>query len=137
MGIKVPASLAGHLVPFVLAWPTQITADVADAAVKVKCPFKGQVVGVQGVLRAVGGTTPHTDIDVEVLKNTTALCSANVPVVNASSGATSGVFGALSAVAGALDVEVDDFFHLKLIDITGGSSPTADGLSMIVWVLVK
>lgn len=135
MSIRIPPMCAGALVPFFLLYGPQVTIDIADAAVKVKCPFKGKVVGVQGILRAVGGT-PHTDIDVEVLKNTTALLSANLPLVDASSGATGGVFGTLSTVTGALDVAADDVLAIKLIDITGGSTPTADGLGVIVWVLV-
>lgn len=116
-------------------WP-QVTVDIADAAVKEKCPCRGTVVAVVGKARALGGT-PHTDVDVEVLKNTTAIVSPKVPVVDGSALTAGGSEGTLSTVAGALDVVPGDVFHLKNVDITGGSSPTLDGLEVIIWIAKK
>lgn len=133
MGFAQPSANV-NIVPVRLIYPTQITADVADAAVKEKSPVKGTIVGILGKLRAAGGSTPHTDIDVEVLKGATALLSANLPVVNSSAFEAGGTYGSLSTVAGVLEVAVDDVLAIKLIDITGGSSPTADGLEVIIYI---
>lgn len=128
-----PPSLQGDLVCVRLQYWPQVTVDIADAAVKCKSPVKGTVVGILGRARALGGT-PHTDVAVEVLKGSTALLSANLPVVASSALTAGGTWGSLSTVAGALQVAVDDVLAIKLIDITGGSTPTLDGLEVEIWI---
>lgn len=135
MALKPPASLAGCIVPIVLAYWPQVTVDIADAGVKAKCPFKGTVLGVTARARALGGT-PHTDVDLQIMKNTTELVAA-LPVVDASALTAGGTQGTLALSGADLNVAEDDFFHLKLINIAGGSSPTLDGLEVTVWVLTR
>ena len=132
MGFSQPSAQA-DIVPVRLQYWPQVTVDIADAAVKEKCPVTGRIVGILGKARALGGT-PHTDVAVEVLKGTTALLSANLPVVASSALTAGGTWGSLSTVSGALDVAVDDVLSLKLIDITGGTNPTLDGLEVIVYI---
>jgi hypothetical protein len=132
MGFAPPSAQA-DIVPVRLQYWPQVTVDVADAAVKEKCPVRGRIVGILGKARALGGT-PHTDVVVEVLKGAVALLSTNLPVVASSALTAGGVWGSLSTVAGALDVVVDDVLAIKLIDITGGTNPTLDGLEIIVYI---
>jgi len=127
--------MAGAIVPVVLPYYPQVTADVTDAAVKCKSPVKGVVVGVHVGARAIGGGTPFTDVDVEVLKGSTALLSANAPIVDGSALPAGGVYGTLSTVSGALRVAADDVLAIKLIDVTGGAStPTLDGLVVTIYI---
>ncbi len=135
MGLATRPGHGAAIVPVVLAYFPQVTADVTDAAVKAKSPVAGTVVGVHVGARAIGGGTPFTDVDVEVLKGATALLSANAPLVDGSVLAAGGVYGSLSATASALRVAVDDVLAIKLIDITGGaSSPTLDGLVVTIYI---
>ena len=123
-------------VPIVLPYWPQITVDVADAAVKKKVPFPFTVVGVQGFARAAGGGTPFTDVDVDVYLGTTKI--ATLAIVDGSTLAGSGVQGTLLVSGASLDGAADAFLHLKLIDVTGGAStPTLDGLEVIVWIVPK
>lgn len=135
MGADMPAASVS-IVPVRLQYWPQVTVDIADAGVKEKCPVKGRIIGILGKARALGGT-PHTDVTLEILKGTTALLSTPLPVVASSALTAGGTYGSLSAVAGVLDVEVDDVFHLKAVDITGGSTPTLDGLEVVILIARK
>ena len=134
MGFAQPSAQAGLVCVRLDYWP-QVTADVTDAAVKAKCPVNGTIVGILGRARAIGGGTPFTDVDVEVLKNNDALLSANLPVVDASALTAGGTWGSLSATLATLRVVVDDVLRIKLVDVTGGAtSPTLDGLTIEIWI---
>ena len=134
MGFAQPSAQADLVCVRLAYWP-QVTADVTDAAVKAKCPVNGTIVGILGRARAIGGGTPFTDVDVEVLKGSTALLSANLPVVDGSALTAGGTWGSLSSTLASLRVLVDDVLAIKLIDVTGGAStPTLDGLEIEIWI---
>lgn len=136
MALLVPKrpTLQSGIFVISLAYLPQVTVDVADAAVKALCPFPATVIAVVGRARALGGT-PHTDVDVTIYKNTTLI--ATVPIVDGSALGTGGsVVPALTGTGAELDLDgVDDFLHMKLIDITGGSTPTLDGLVVDVYLV--
>jgi hypothetical protein len=117
--------------PVRLTYIPQITADVTDAAVKVQVPFPYRIHGVTGSIVSAGGSTVHTDIDVQVMVNATELVAA-LPVVDGSTIARAQ--GTLALSGANLDRAADDVLAIKLINITGGSSPTADGLWVDVWI---
>lgn len=120
-----------------LPYYPQITADVTDAAVKAKCPLPGTIIGVTAIARAAGGGTPFTDVDVQVMKNTTELVAA-LPIVDDSAIPAGGAQGTLALSGADLQVAADDYFHLKLVNVTGGAStPTLDGLEVTVWVALR
>lgn len=132
MPLAESPSLTGHVEKFTLSYWPQITVDVADAAVKAKVPYPFRVVDAIGRARAAGGTTPHTDVDVDLYAGTTKL--GTIPVVDGSALTAGG--SAIAFVAGVeKNYDADTFLHLKLIDITGGSSPTLDGLEVDVYVV--
>lgn len=135
MAIKVPPP-GVDVVPIRLIYPTQVTVDVADAGVKEKVPFACKILGAIGKGRAVGGDVAPTDVDVQVMKNTTELIAA-LPVVDGSALTAGGTQATLALSDGDLDMAADDFLHLKLINVTGGTNPTFDGLEVIVYVARK
>lgn len=129
---NLPPSLV-PLIPIRLDFGPQITVDVADAAVKAFVPFPCTIRRVTGTVRAIAGDVVATDLDVQVLKNTTEIVAA-LPVVNGSAIARpDGTLATTDAADLAMD-GVDDFLHLKLLNVTGGTNPTIDGLSVTVWV---
>lgn len=131
---NLPSSLAPLVAISLGYWP-QVTADVADAAVKRLVPFAGRVHRVTGHARAIGGGTPYTDVDVDVYLGTTKI--ATVPVVDGSAiaGSGKGVDATLLVSGSSLEFASGAMLHMKLIDVTGGAStPTLDGLEIVVWV---
>ena len=117
----------------------QVTADIAfSAGADVLVPFRCRVVGIVGVCAAIGGTTEFTDVDLNVrgFDGTTGvnLLSADIPVVNSSTLAEGGLAGTLQDTDAELTIEANERLQLD-IDVTGGSSPTADGVGVYVYVV--
>lgn len=131
MALTYEPSQQGQIHKFTLQYWPQVTVDIADAAVKCIVPFAFTVLHAIGRARSSAGSTPHTDVDVDIYANTTKL--GTIPVVDGSALTAGG-----SAIAFVASVNrkyaADSFLHMKLIDITGGSSPTLDGLEVDVYV---
>ena len=117
----------------------QITADVAATVEPNYLGIYGTIVGVQFHPGIHGGTTPVTDLDMTLKKNTTSLHAA-VAAVDAS---TLAVGAALSvdrdtllatATPAQLEVTPSDYLGI-LYDVTGGSAPTIDGAGATVWIV--
>jgi hypothetical protein len=107
-------------------WKTQVVSDLTTGPTR-KVPFKGRIVKVLGNVDAIGGTTVHTDIDIVIKDGSTvvATCAA--------------VDGSAIVSGGAIvetnhEVDAGDVLEME-IDITGGSSPTADGVSAQLWIV--
>lgn len=124
-------SLQSPIIPVRLTYIPQITADVTDAAVTVPVPFPFRIHGVTGGVVTAAGSTPHTDVDVQVMVNATELVAA-LAVVNAS--VKVAAQGTLALSGANLDRAADDTLSIKLINITGGSTPLTDGLFVDVWI---
>lgn len=119
---------------FTLMEPRQVTVDIAAAAsAYFIAPFAGRILGVVGFCHVIGGSTVHTDIDLDLQKATTTMLASVVPVVNSSAIVkTTAVVIAASATIAAARFAVLDVLNLE-IDITGGSTPTADGVGLHVF----
>lgn len=113
-------------------FPQVTTADITTAGPKAKMPFKGRVIKAQGKVRAAGGSTVHTDVDI-IFKNETKADQviATCPAVDASTIAAGGAI--VSPASGAVaEFDANDVIRME-IDQTGGSSPTADGCEGVLW----
>lgn len=123
-GIPVVCIPLGHY--------AQVTADVTTG-VTLKIPFKCRVIGLGGHVRAIGGTTPFTDVDL-VFKNVTKTETIGTAALVDSSAIVSGGGDAAPASAGVADIDAGDVVEME-VDITGGGgSPTADGIMGHLWV---
>lgn len=130
-----PAADVGDMVCIPLKGAVQQTAD-NTAIVNVKVPFACQVVGIEAHAEAIGGTVDPTDYDVTVMNGATDLLSARIPVVNSSTLAATPVSGTLTATEANRHLAADDVLSLDG-DITGGTSPTVDGVYANVFVIRK
>lgn len=106
---------------------TQITAD-DTTGVTSKVPFKGRIIGALASVEAIGGSTAPTDVDIVVKDGSTTI--ATLAAVD-SSAIVSG--GGLDT---SINYQVDagDVVEVE-IDITGGSSPTVDGIFTQLWIV--
>ncbi len=137
---NLPAPGAGMLcIP--LVHEAQFTADIdfgAAGGLDIKVPFKCRVVAIAGTVRAIGGSTVFTDVDVTVRKydgtTGTNLTSAALALVDSSAIVAGGAVGSLATTEASLILAANDRLQVK-IDITGGSSPTGDGLLVHVYVV--
>ena len=103
-------------------------ADVTKAAANT-LPFAVICRGVEGFAQVIGGTTVHTDVDLVVLSGSTTL--ATLAVVNSSTRSTV----PLTATVAAANQKIAAGTVLSFnIDITDGSSPTCDGISVTYWL---
>lgn len=105
---------------------TQITGDDTTGITK-KVPFSGRVIKVQGEVEAIGGTTVATDVDL-VFKDGATTIGTAAPVD--SSAIVSG--GSIVEVT-PYKVTAGDVIEME-IDVTGGNSPTVDGIGGSVWI---
>ena len=108
----------------------QRTATVADVATAI-VPCKGRVVAISGWVGTIGGTTDPTDVDLMVEKGTTDLHTL-IPAVNSSTDAGP-LMATLVTTAASLAVAAGDILHLD-ITVTGGTSPTIDGIGAHVFI---
>ena len=132
MGVLARPAHPG-LLAITLMETRQVTVDIAAAAGAFwTAPFAGTLLAVQGLINAIGGTTVFTDVDLDVKVGATSLLAAVIPIVQSSAIDKT----ALGLVAGAAanSFALSDRLDLD-IDITGGSSPTGDGIGVILWVV--
>ena len=113
-----------------LIYTPQVTVDVADAAVKQRIPFDCELLGVTGSVRAIGGDVAPTDLDAQVMIDTTEIVAA-LALVDGS--AIARPDGTLAVSGTGLKFSAGSFCHLKLLNVTGGTNPTADGVQVLVW----
>ena len=118
----------GDVVQFFISAGRQLTATTADAAL-FRVPFKCRIIAVYGAVAAIGGTVNPTDVDLMIENGTTDILSAQLPAVDGSAIASTPPKGTL--VSGQDTLAEDDVIHLD-VTITGGTSPTADGVD--VWI---
>ncbi len=109
----------------------QVAATLADAQI-VKVPFKGRIIKVVGGVGAIGGTVDPTDVDLMIENGTTDILSALIPAVNGSAIAATPLTGAIAS--GEDDVAEDAVIHLD-VTVTGGTSPTVDGIWVHIWIV--
>lgn len=129
----------GEIVVLPLIETRQVTGDLAGgASVTIPAPFKGRVLGAVGFCTVIGGTTPMTDIDLTVqnANNSDAnMLTGVIPVVNASAIVrTTAVHIAASTTIASARFNAGDNIEL-VVDVTGGSSPTADGVGVYLLVV--
>ena len=127
----------GYCIPLIET--RQVTVDIAfDAGPDILVPFPCRVVGVVGIGTVIGGSTVFTDVDLLVRKfdgsTGTNLVSAAIPVVDSSTLVGGGVEGVLSTTESDLTLAAGDRLQLD-INITGGSTPTGDGIGALVFVV--
>lgn len=136
--LSLPRS-GGEIIVVPLLVSRQVTVDIAGGAGPTwVAPFKGRVVGAVGVCDVQGGSTPHTDIDLTVqnASNSDAnMLTGVIPVVNSSAIVrdTNVVLGPSATIASARFNALDNIE--LVVDITGGSSPTADGVGAYLLVV--
>ena len=120
------------MVPLTLG-PTsvQITAS-GDSICTLKVPFKCRIVYCTAGYEAIGGSTDPTDVDVDLENGTTDI--GDPIAIWDSSAAISGGPVAMTPDSGQDDLAAGDIIHLD-VDITGGSSPTVDGVWATLWVV--
>ena len=105
-----------------------LAADESTGGAGYVAPFACHVHAIIVGCSKLGGSTPHTDVDVTVKKGSVDLLSSRVAIVDSSAIVARSAAGTLSTVSGALEVAAGDVLYLD-VDITGGSSPLTD-----VWV---
>ena len=128
-----PAPGVGDIFCLPIEVGRQLAATTTDAQV-VKVPFKGRIIEVVGGVGAIGGTVDLTDVDLMIENGTTDILSAQIPAVNASTIAATPPTGAIAG--GEDDVAEDAVIHLD-VTVTGGTSPTVDGVWVHVWIVRK
>lgn len=104
----------------------QLTSTTASAAQWV-APFGGRIMGVRGGVQAIGGTVDPTDVDLDPEIGTADILSAPIPAVDSSTIAAGGLAGTLEDTEAELTFSAGDVLHLD-VTITGGTSPTVDGV---------
>ena len=128
-----PSAHVGCMVSIPITHHAQITADDTGGTT-FTMPFKGRLISAVGTVEAIGGTTVFTDVDLVVKNGTKSETLCTLAAVDASAivsgGGTSG-----PASAGVADFEEGDVMELE-IDITGGGgSPTADGITVVLYCM--
>jgi len=124
-----------HLIPLIETRP--VVSDIASAAGPYWiATFRGRLIGATGVCRAVGGSTPHTDVDLSVFKGASTLMIASViPVVNSSAVVKDPAVISIGPSATVANTKFNKGDVINLgIDITGGSSPESYGVGAIIEV---
>jgi hypothetical protein len=118
------ASHVGDVCVFRLG-PTvvQITTS-GDSIVTYKVPFKCRILKMKAGVEAIGGSTDPTDVDVD-LENGTVDIGDPLAAVDSSTIVSGGVEG--TPDSGQDDLAAGDIIHMD-VDVTGGSSPTVDGV---------
>ena len=122
--------LAAPMMPLRLQQADTVTATTASA-VTMKAPFNCRIVAIHS---GVTGIDDATDVDLQVEKGTTDLCTAVMAVADSSSVVSGGVEGTLTTTAADLTLDKGDVLHLD-ITVTGGSTPDIDGCWADVWVV--
>lgn len=117
----------GNMYTLPIIHHAQITADDTGGTT-VNVPFAGRIVKAVGTVEAIGGGTPFTDVDLVVKHGSTVV--ATLAAVNSS---------AIVAGGGTAEpnysIAADEDLELE-IDITGGaSSPTADGINVLLFIV--
>jgi hypothetical protein len=107
----------------------QITAS-GDYICTARVPWKGTILKIQAGVQAIGGTTDPTDVDVDVENGTTDICDL-IAVVQSSAIIAGGAED--TPDSGEEVVAEGDVLHLD-VDVTGGSSPTVDGVYADVYI---
>lgn len=121
----------GNVVCIPVIHPVQVGADVAETVHKVYPGIKGRVIKVVGVPGIHAGSVVMTDLDLIPYVGTTAL-SAAIPVVNSSTAASTDAV--LSpTITGTATITEDDYISVDY-DVTGGTSPTADGCGVLFYI---
>jgi len=136
--LSLPRS-GGEIIAVPLIETRQVTADLAGgASVTIPMPFKGRVVGAVGFCSVIGGSTEFTDIDLTVqnASNSDAnMLTGVIPVVDSSAIVrTSAVHIGPNTTIASARFAVGDNIEL-VVDITGGSSPTANGVGVLLLVV--
>lgn len=103
------------------------TADVSVGPT-VTVPYKCRILGLNGQVCNIAGTTVFTDVDL-VLKNVTQ--SVTIATIAAVNGSTRVSGGATSTPTTNNTLAANDVLEME-IDITGGSSPTATGCFVLI-----
>ncbi len=114
----------GEVTEIALTCVTQQSATAASIA-KAIAPCKGRVVAVSAWVDTIGGTTKPTDVDLMIEKGTTDLHTLIDAVGSSTNNGPQ--MGTLVTTAASLAVAAGDIFHLD-VTVTGGASPTVDGL---------
>lgn len=113
----------------------QLSADDAEAGYG-RAPSDGEIVGIDLGCDKIGGGTPPTGLDTKVTAKTGVaaareLMASRAAVVAGSAVVKGGVAATLHATRANLMLVEGDLLTLDA-DMTGGATPTADG----VWALV-
>ena len=133
MALTIPAGMNAQLVCIPLIVSRQF-ASTATSMTKYKPGFAGRVVGINGTIGLISGSTKPTDVDLLILKNTTNLLSSAMAVVGTSAVVSGGIVGTLAATTADMEFTATDVFHLDAA-VTGGSSPTIDDMVAYVFVV--
>jgi len=115
---NVPLTTPVHPMPFHMS--RQMTADVTGSF-RLKLPFKGKLLGAVGAARASGGTAPTLTFD--VLDDGTSILAAPKAI-------TAGA----DAEAVVNDVEIADESVITVNFAIGGSAPTWDDVTVILYI---
>ena len=106
--------------------PTTVqVAASADSVLTMRVPFKCRIVEYRAGVEAIGGTTDPTDVDIDLENGTTDIGDPVAAV--GSSAIVSGGSAAGTPDSGQDNLVAGDIIHMD-IDITGGASPTVDGV---------
>lgn len=123
-----PAGVPLFLLPVVCK--KQISQDTTDAALQV-VPCDLQVHEIWPLCDSIGGTTVFTDVDVMIENGTTDIMSAELACVDASAIVGSATTFKVPSTDALSLLSKGDVLHLD-INITGGSSPTGEGIGALL-----
>jgi len=130
MALPLSANV-GRVVCVPVIHPVQVTADVAETVHKVYPGIKGRVIKVVGIPGIHGGGTPMTDLDLIPYVSTTALSAAIAAVNSSTAASTDAVLS--PTITGTATITEDDYISVDY-DVTGGSTPTADGCGVLFYI---
>lgn len=118
----------GSIISIPLIIPKAITSATTSASVaKARVPCKGRIVGFTPLYGSSGGSTPFTDLDLDVENGTTDIFAGHA-VIDSSADTTTE-----PTVTGSRVVADGDILHLDAVT-TGGSTPSLVGYGYMVHI---
>lgn len=125
----MPAAPVGDFFCIPIIYTKQVTTADVTTGPTVTTPCKCRIISMTGQIGVVGGTTVYTDIDLVIKNATESVTIGTIAVWNASA-TTNG--GPCTPTAAYADLASGDVLEME-IDVTGGASPTVDGVAAYLW----